>query len=107
MTFRSSDGSIKCHSKLLTILSPFFETKINGSKSLDGCLEFDYEDYDTKTVQWFLNYCYCATEPIETLTIAESLKIMHFLHAEGKNVVSGIHLKLIPTVFKKPFSYSK
>ena len=58
---------------------------------MDGCLEFNYKDYDTKTVKWFLDYCYCATEPIESLTIAESLQIMQFLHAEGKNVVSGMH----------------
>ena len=93
MTFRTSDGSIKCHSKLLTILSPFFETKINGTKNMGGCLEFNYEDYGTETIKWFLDYCYCAPLPIETLTIAESLQIMHFLHAEGKNMVSGIRLK--------------
>ena len=93
MTFRTSDGSIKCHSKLLTILSPFFETKINGTKSMGGSLEFDYEDYDTETIKWFLNYCYCAPEPIESLTIVESLRILHFLHAEGKNMVSGKHLE--------------
>ena len=93
VTFIASDGSIKCHSKLLSILSPFFKKKIDGSKNLNGCLEFDYKDYDLKTIKWFMDYCYCTAETFESMNIEETLRIMHFLHAEGKTVLSGTRSK--------------
>ena len=91
VTFLTADGSIKCHSKLLSFLSPFFKNKIEGSKNLGSPLEFDYKAYKPKAIKWFLDYCYCVAEPVQNLHVVNILSIMYFLHAEGKTVVSGSH----------------
>ena len=91
MTFMASDGNIKCHSKLLSILSSFFKNKIEGSKNLGCSLEFDYTAYEMKVIKWFLDYCYCVAQPIETESLDVTLTIMKFLHDEGKADVSGLH----------------
>ena len=79
-------GSIKCHSKLLSSLSTFFKHEIEGSKNLSGSLEFDYKAYKPEAIKWFLDYCYCAAEPLDSLDLDKILSIMHFLHSEGKHV---------------------
>merc|ERR1712131_182059 len=60
VTFVTTDGSLKAHSKLLLLLSSFFQNKIEGSKRFGSSLEFDYKSYDPEAVKWFLDYCYCA-----------------------------------------------
>ena len=99
VTFVASDGNIKCHSKLLSILSSFFKNKIEGSKNLGCSLEFDYTAYEMKVIKWFLDYCYCVAEPLENESLDLTLTILKFLHDEGKTDVSGLHSKL--------FSFSK
>lgn len=66
---------------------------------MSGSLKFEYTTYHPEAIKWFLDYCYCASEPLESLSMEVILAIMHFLHAEGKTVVSGLHLKLLADQF--------
>ena len=65
---------------------------------MNNLLEFDYTDFEKNTIKFYLDTIYKDNDKWEenrSERILKLLKLVEFLKWEGKNVVSGIAIKVL------------
>ena len=87
--FICKNGTLSCHSQIISVFSDFFQDKIRACENMGNKLDFDYKDYEKKVIKSYLDRLYSIETWIKPLNHAEKLKLLQFLHFEGKTDLSG------------------
>ena len=91
-----NDKCVRCNSKLLASVSTYFRFKIAGHRRFNEPLEFDYQNFDVKTVVTYLQVAYGIDHAYQSLGTLEQLKLLKFLTFEGKSHVSAkVHKSMV------------
>ena len=74
--FICKNGTLSCHSQIISVFSDFFQDKIRACENMGNKLDFDYKDYEKKVIKSYLDRLYSIETWIKPLNHAEKLKLL-------------------------------
>ena len=106
VVFKCKNGKIKRCSRWILMQSLFFSEKLNACDRFGNETEFDYEEFNIETIEYFLAHLHGAScedyRMVPTkLSVEAQLELLLFLKAEGKTDISSFERQLYENTKQK------